>query len=71
MHTYPNTRLAVVEAKPDTAPLTEGVAQAKNYARKLQLQHHTAQLRLAGFESIRSGMQSVIHVFGALMASAR
>ena len=43
MLTYPNTRLAVVEAKPDTAPLTEGVAQAKNYARKLQLRHHTAQ----------------------------
>lgn len=27
----------VVEAKPDTAPLTEGVAQAKDYAGKLQL----------------------------------
>ncbi|MEB3263535.1 MAG: DEAD/DEAH box helicase family protein [Synechococcus sp.] len=35
--TYRNTRLAVVEAKPDTAPLTEGVAQAKDYAAKLQL----------------------------------
>jgi len=35
--TYRNTRLAVVEAKPDTAPLTEGVAQAKDYAGKLQL----------------------------------
>jgi type I restriction enzyme R subunit len=28
--TYRNTRLAVVEAMPDTAPLTEGVAQAKD-----------------------------------------
>jgi hypothetical protein len=27
--TYRNTRLAVVEAKPDSAPLTEGVAQAR------------------------------------------
>ncbi len=35
--TYRNTQLAVVEAKPDTAPLTEGVAQAKDYAAKLQL----------------------------------
>ncbi|MEB3165558.1 MAG: DEAD/DEAH box helicase family protein [Cyanobacteriota bacterium] len=35
--TYRNTRLAVVEAKPATAPLTEGVAQAKDYAGKLQL----------------------------------
>jgi type I restriction enzyme R subunit len=34
---YRNTQLAVVEAKPDTAPLTEGVAQAKDYATKLQL----------------------------------
>ena len=35
--TYRNTQLAVVEAKPDTAPLSEGVAQAKDYASKLQL----------------------------------
>ena len=35
--TFRNTQLAVVEAKPDTAPLTEGVAQAKDYASKLQL----------------------------------
>lgn len=34
---YRNTLLAVVEAKPDTAPLSEGVAQAKDYAGKLQL----------------------------------
>ena len=32
-----NTQLAVVETKPDTAPLSEGVAQAKDYAGKLQL----------------------------------
>jgi len=35
--TYRNTQLAVVEAKPDTAPLSEGVAQAKDYAGKLRL----------------------------------
>ena len=32
-----NTKLAVVEAKPDTAPLTEGVGQAKEYAAKLRI----------------------------------
>jgi len=32
---YRNTKLAVIEAKPWNAPLTEGVAQAKNYAGKL------------------------------------
>jgi len=30
-----NTKLAVIEAKPWDDPLTEGVAQAKNYAGKL------------------------------------
>ena len=34
---YRNTALAVVEAKADTLPLTEGVGQAKEYAAKLQL----------------------------------
>ena len=34
---YRNTQLAVVEAKAATAPLSEGVAQAKDYAAKLQL----------------------------------
>ena len=34
---YRNTMLAVVEAKPWDAPLTEGVAQAKNYAGKLAI----------------------------------
>jgi len=34
---YRNTKLAVVEAKADSEPVTEGVAQAKNYASKLQI----------------------------------
>ena len=34
---YRNTDLAVVEAKADSLPLTEGVGQAKEYAAKLQL----------------------------------
>ncbi|MCT0198630.1 DEAD/DEAH box helicase family protein [Synechococcus sp. CS-1325] len=35
--TYRNTQLAVVEAKADSLPLTEGVGQAKDYATKLQI----------------------------------
>src|SRR5206468_7903034 len=34
---YRNTKLAVVEAKAWDEPLTEGVAQAKNYAGKLEV----------------------------------
>ena len=34
--TYRGRRLAVVEAKPDTTPVAEGVAQAKDYAGRLQ-----------------------------------
>ena len=36
---YRNRKLAVIEAKPWDAPLTEGVAQAKNYAAKLQIRY--------------------------------
>lgn len=36
---YRNTKLAVIEAKAWDEPLTEGVAQAKNYAGKLQIRH--------------------------------
>ena len=35
--TYRNTQPTVVEAKPDMAPFSEGVAQAKDYAGKLQV----------------------------------
>src|SRR6266566_7451920 len=34
---YRNTKLGLVEAKPWDDPLTEGVAQAKNYAGKLAI----------------------------------
>ena len=36
---YRNAKLAVVEAKPWDAELTEGVAQAKNYAGKLEIRY--------------------------------
>ncbi|MFY8149969.1 MAG: EcoAI/FtnUII family type I restriction enzme subunit R [Prochlorococcaceae cyanobacterium] len=39
---YRNTALAVVEAKADSLPLTEGVGQAKEYAAKLQLRFTNA-----------------------------
>src|ERR1700674_4181325 len=36
---YRNTHLAVVEAKPWDEQVSEGVAQAKNYAGKLAIRH--------------------------------
>ena len=36
---YRNTKLAVVEAKAEDEELTEGLAQAKNYAGKLAIRH--------------------------------
>lgn len=39
---YRNTKLAVIEAKAWDKPLTEGVAQAKNYAGKLQVRYACA-----------------------------
>ena len=36
---YRNTKLAVVEAKAWDKPLSEGVAQAKDYARRLAVRH--------------------------------
>ena len=33
---YKNQKLAVIEAKPESAPVTEGLGQAKKYAKKLQ-----------------------------------
>ena len=36
---YRNTKLAIVEAKAWDQPLTEGVAQAKNYASKLEIRY--------------------------------
>lgn len=39
---YKNVKLAVVEAKSDEIDVREGIAQAKNYASKLRLQHSFA-----------------------------
>ena len=36
---YKNKKIAVIEAKPDTDEVGEGVAQAKDYAQRLQVQH--------------------------------
>ena len=36
---YRNTKLAVIEPKSWTKPLTEGVGQAKSYATKLAIRH--------------------------------
>src|SRR3989344_461781 len=36
---YKNQKLAVIEAKQESSPATEGVAQAKAYAEKLKIEH--------------------------------
>ena len=62
--TYRNTQLAVVEAKPDTAPLTEGVAQAKDYAGKLQLRFTYASNGLGVYAvDMSSGEEGPVDAF--------
>jgi type I restriction enzyme R subunit len=62
--TYRNTQLAVVEAKPDTAPLTEGVAQAKDYAGKLQLRFTYASTGLGIYAiDMASGEEGPVAAF--------
>jgi len=62
--TYRNTQLAVVEAKPDTAPLTEGVAQAKDYAGKLQLRFTYASNGLGVYAiDMASGEEGPVQAF--------
>ena len=62
--TYRNTQLAVVEAKPDTAPLTEGVAQAKDYAGKLQLRFTYASNGLGVYTvDMTSGEEGPVDAF--------
>ena len=62
--TYRNTQLAVVEAKPDTAPLTEGVAQAKDYAGKLQLRFTYASNGLGVYAvDMTSGEEGPVDAF--------
>jgi type I restriction enzyme R subunit len=50
--TYRNTALAVVEAKADSQPLSEGVGQAKDYAAKLQIRFTYASNGRASTPSI-------------------
>jgi type I restriction enzyme R subunit len=62
--TYRNTQLAVVEAKPDTAPLSEGVAQAKDYAGKLQLRFTCASNGLGVYAiDMASGEEGPVAAF--------
>lgn len=56
--------LAVVEAKPDTAPLTEGVAQAKDSAGKLQLRFTSASNGLGIYAiDMASGEEGPLEAF--------
>ena len=61
---YRNTRLAVLEAKPDTAPLTEGVAQAKDDATKHQLRFTYASNGLGVYAiDMASGEEGPVQAF--------
>ena len=58
------TQLAVVEAKPDSAPLTEGVAQAKDDAGKLRLRFTYASNGLGVYAiNIASGEEGPMATF--------
>jgi type I restriction enzyme R subunit len=59
-----NTKLAVIEAKKRDLPLTEGVAQAKQYAGKLQLRFTYATNGLGVYEiDMEAGQEGEIATF--------
>jgi type I restriction enzyme R subunit len=61
---YRNTKLAVVEAKAESLPLTEGVGQAKDYAAKLQLRFTYASNGKGIYEiDMQSGEEGEAAVF--------
>jgi type I restriction enzyme R subunit len=61
---YRNTKLAIIEAKAWDEALTEGVAQAKNYAGKLAVRyayHSTGRPEVVPFNSISCGLALPAH----------
>ena len=61
---YRNTKLAVIEAKAWDEALTEGVAQAKAYAQKLQIDYACATNGKEVYEmSMKSGQEGNIEKF--------
>ncbi|MBI3379670.1 DEAD/DEAH box helicase family protein [Candidatus Gottesmanbacteria bacterium] len=61
---YKNQKLAVIEAKQDELPATEGVAQAKNYAQKMQLEYTYSTNGKEIYQiSLNSGKEEYIDAF--------
>lgn len=61
---YKNQKLAVVEAKQETLPATEGVTQAKAYAEKLKIEHTYATNGKEIYQiSMKSGQEGHIDAF--------
>ena len=61
---YKNQKLAVIEAKQDELPATEGVAQAKAYAEKLKIEHTYSTNGKEIYQiSIKSGKEGLVDKF--------
>lgn len=61
---YKNQKLAVIEAKQESSSATEGVAQAKEYAEKLKIEHTYATNGKKIYQiSMKSGKEEYIDIF--------
>ncbi len=61
---YKNQKLAVIEAKQESSPATEGVAQAKAYAEKLKIEHTYATNGKEIYQiSMKSGKEEYVDTF--------
>src|SRR3990167_5189939 len=61
---YKNQKLAVIEAKQESSPATEGAAQAKAYAEKLKIEHTYATNGKKIYQiSMKSGEEDYIDTF--------
>jgi type I restriction enzyme R subunit len=61
---YKNQKLAVIEAKQESLPATEGVAQAKAYAEKLKIEHTYATNGKEIYQiSMKTGKEGLVDKF--------
>src|SRR3990167_9121429 len=61
---YKNQKLAVIEAKQESSPATEGAAQAKEYAEKLKIEHTYATNGKEIYQiSMKSGKEGLVDKF--------
>ncbi|MFH0863997.1 MAG: DEAD/DEAH box helicase family protein [Candidatus Gottesmanbacteria bacterium] len=61
---YKNQKLAIIEAKPDESAVTEGVAQAKVYAQKMQIDYTYSTNGKEIYQiSMKSGKEEIVDAF--------